>query len=512
MARVDDISTITDLELYLEELDSIKSGTLIAIAVRDTAGFHLSAETAAALRKLGIGTDLHGKHGHAYGAVIEMGEAVVDRLSAGNETINERLELQGHQIALRSAVYVRENVAEIKIDDVDYSVGSRGLNIVVFDLVRGIVLDSVGFDTHTRANACYRTPDMLKYRLDVMERSVQRVERTLKGIGRSLERLERGREVDSARSQMMAWHGMSELPHDPERAKRAFFRALPPAKGVIRKMQMAGLVLLLEFDRIAKENGITWFLGCGNLLGAVRANEFIPWDDDTDIYVPRSELPKIRDAYRGNPDFYFDEFYSVRDEGATNMNCVYQIHFAERNTPYSLDLFIVDYSETLDAELVERTREVHKQMGDAARRVCLEIHGREKKTERHTEDGYRRVFEEHYEMIKPCYGNQDNWNYLVWGIDNVPSWTGMNTFFPKEWIFPLGEIELAGHRFPAPAFPEKVVTRVYEEPWTIPDDMFTHQHFNITEERERILDGLLVKYADLLGDRWDFERDDTWHL
>lgn len=65
-----------------------------------------------------------------------------------------------------------------------------------------------------------------------------------------------------------------------------------PAEG-LRKLQLIELEMLLEVDRICRENEITYFLSAGTALGAVRHKGFIPWDDDLDLRMTRGEFEKF---------------------------------------------------------------------------------------------------------------------------------------------------------------------------------------------------------------------------
>ena len=124
--------------------------------------------------------------------------------------------------------------------------------------------------------------------------------------------------------------------------------------GMVKRGWAAELEVLREIDRICSKYDIEYFADWGSLLATVRHGGFIPWDDDLDITMKRSDYKKFLSHmdelpegfeiinYHTNEDYW--QFLS-RIVGKKRI-CFEEDHLARfHQFPYicGVDIFILDY-------------------------------------------------------------------------------------------------------------------------------------------------------------------------
>lgn len=117
----------------------------------------------------------------------------------------------------------------------------------------------------------------------------------------------------------------------------------------LEEIQNIELEILDDIVKVCEENNIEYFLDWGTLLGAVRHNGFIPWDDDIDISMSRSEYKKFRKFYKNrnytleDPEIIkeypylvpkvIDKRYRIKEEEFSHLNYTCGLY---------VDIFIID--------------------------------------------------------------------------------------------------------------------------------------------------------------------------
>ena len=113
------------------------------------------------------------------------------------------------------------------------------------------------------------------------------------------------------------------------------------------------LKLLRVFDDICRKNNLKYWLDGGTLIGAIRHNGFIPWDDDIDVAMLSDDYEKfIEIAQQELPDDVFlqtrktdkkyplyitklrDKYSTYEEQNVARLNCHKGIF---------IDIFPMDY-------------------------------------------------------------------------------------------------------------------------------------------------------------------------
>ena len=232
------------------------------------------------------------------------------------------------------------------------------------------------------------------------------------------------------------------------------------SKGILRLEQLLILELLNLFDKFCRKNNLDYWMDYGTLLGAIRHEGFIPWDDDIDIAMMRKDFERFIEIFMdeiGKNPFLKEniklEYHELDENWKANPNFLHlfaQVIF--KNPLAKIDIFIFDYVERDDDFKAEYTTLKRQFIDDVINGRCTVSEGLNK----------------YNSLIKTT---KNKTNYIVDAIDSFPSYR----IYKHEEIFPLKQARFEDYIFNCPNNPHDYLRRYFGESYMhIPKSIEQH--------------------------------------
>lgn len=247
---------------------------------------------------------------------------------------------------------------------------------------------------------------------------------------------------------------------------------LPPAKGKMRALQLADAEILRIFDEVCQKHGLQYWLDFGTLLGAVRHQGFIPWDDDMDVAMPRESYNRLFDILE--EEFNGTELHFYGKYG-TFMRWDNFIRISYRGTYLNLDIFPYDfYYKSLKTD--EEKQHLAQKM-IAGREYYNQNFAQIEESEAGLTEFRKQLSEYTFKNI--CNGNQaekpENQSRpaIFKGIEN---WAYFKPYFyDYDDIFPLQKAKFEKMEFNVPHNQNKYLAHIYGNYWSFPENLNRHE-------------------------------------
>lgn len=91
-------------------------------------------------------------------------------------------------------------------------------------------------------------------------------------------------------------------------------------------LQQNLLEMMKWLDSYCREHSLRYYALGGTMLGAMRHQGFIPWDDDIDIALPRKDYNKLIEGFKNEGRYWLESVYSEADDYCYAYSKLYDTH------------------------------------------------------------------------------------------------------------------------------------------------------------------------------------------
>ncbi|SET25227.1 LicD family protein [Pseudobutyrivibrio sp. C4] len=92
--------------------------------------------------------------------------------------------------------------------------------------------------------------------------------------------------------------------------------------------------LVEEFKSVCDEYGLHYYIICGSLIGVLRHQDMVPWDDDIDIAMPRADYNKLKKIAKKRWDNDTFKFLDYKDYGGgAFLDCMPRLFYLKSKLP-----------------------------------------------------------------------------------------------------------------------------------------------------------------------------------
>ena len=290
---------------------------------------------------------------------------------------------------------------------------------------------------------------------------------------------------------------------DLETKKRVLLN-LPKASGRVGDFQMASNYILTRVKQICDENGISFALCGGTLLGAVRHHGYIPWDDDVDIDILRDDFYRLEELINRDEELVMLRYYKYMRQG-NDAGYIPRIKL-RRSDIFFVDVFPLDtitVEPGCEKEVLEEKESLCREFGEKLmelfRKHQLVYRGKEKAKANEALDAeviplekeylakYRERFqrEDHQAHFTRAIGN-DGWLRSIYHIQKSED------YLP----FEHNAVEFEGRLYDTFKNHDKILRYQYGDYWALPNALGQKHEYEMrvyTEEDLAVLEEIRNK-------------------